>query len=152
MGESMESLYRRGMISGKQMGRMSKPAILNETKPGVPTKMAAFDGKGTKDQGQAHGRGIPEMSIDEINERSVQDKGGSFGMGGRRGPPSKGGRAGPERQFKSKQIDDAKMQKPKFPAGATVSGKEAGRKVGVTGPPGKSAKSQYGGPSSRAAG
>ena len=31
MSESMKSLYRRGAISSKQMGRLAKPAILNKT-------------------------------------------------------------------------------------------------------------------------
>jgi hypothetical protein len=152
MAESMKSLFRRGAISAKQMGRMSKPAILSQTRA-QKAKMAAFDGKGMRDEGQAHGRGVPEVSIDEINERAVQDKGGGFGTAGRRGPPTKAGRAGAERQPQDGQIDDGAMQKPNWPkAGTRVSGKEAGRKVGITGGKGKSAPSQYGGPSSRAYG
>ena len=147
MAESMESLFRRGAISSKQMGRMAKPAILKKTKPGVPAKMAKFDGK-SKDEGKAHGKGIPEMSIDQINERAVQDTGGSFGMGGRRGPPSKGGRAGAERQFKGGQINDSAMQKPAFPKGGKM--KANGKRVGVKGGVKPTApQSRYGDPPSR---
>jgi hypothetical protein len=151
MAESMQSLFRRGAISGKQMDRMSKPAILRKTKPGVPSKLANFDER-TKDEGGPRMRGIREVSVDEINERAVQDKGRTWGTKGR-GPPTKGGRAGPERTLaKTAHIDDGKLVRPAFPAGAKVSGKNAKRQVGIKGPPGKSSGPQYGGPSSRANG
>ena len=146
MAESMDSLFRRGAISSKQMGRMSKPAILRKTKPGIPSKLANFDER-TKDEGRAHGRGIREVSVDEINESAVQDR------GGRVGTPTKGGRAGVERTAaKTAHIDDGALQRPAFPAGAKVSGKNGKRQVGIKGPAGKSSGPQYGGPSSRANG
>jgi hypothetical protein len=142
MSESMKSLYRRGMISGKQMGRMAKPAILAKTKPGVPTKMADFDGKaGKRDQGGVRDRG--EVPGNEINHPTNQAKKPV-------GTVSKGGGVNKGGQPTARAIDQD--QKPSFPKGALVSGKEAGRKVGVGGPKGKSAPSQYGGPSSRAYG
>lgn len=140
MGESMKSLYLRGAISGKQMGRMGgKPAILKQTRA-QPSKMADFNGKGGKrDQGGVRDKGeVPGNEIDHpTNQRTVK------------GMPSKGGQARGGTEPKAGQINQAAQQKPKFPAGATVAGKNGKRQVGVKGPAGKSSGPQYGGPSSR---
>src|ERR1700730_5740720 len=73
MSESMNSLYRRGAISSKQMGRMAKPGI--------------FSKKGKRDQGGIKDRG--EVPTNEINHPTNQ-KTGSPGLAG--GLPSKGAR------------------------------------------------------------
>lgn len=142
MGESLKSLFRRGAISSKTMGKMSKPAILNKT-TAQPSKMAAFDGK-KKDEGKAHGKGHASYSVDEINEKGVQDKGGRFGT------PSKGAQVGKGGQPTVDAINQA--QGPKFPAGAKVSSAHGKRVVGIKGHKGKSSGPEYGGPNSRANG
>lgn len=136
MGESMDSLYRRGQISGKQMGRMGKPAILNKTKPQA-SKMAPFDDKaGRNDQGA--GRERAEVPVNEINHPTNQ--GGKTGV-------SKGGSVGKSGQPSANAINED--QGPEFPRGGTVKGANGKRQVGVKGPPGKSGGPEYGGPSSR---
>jgi hypothetical protein len=146
MGESMESLYRRGAISGKQMERMGKPAVLKKTKSGVPTKMAAFDGR-KKDEGGVRDRG--EVPKNEINHPTNQRAGSPRTAAGL---PSRGGQARGGTEPKVGQIDQGAQQRPKFPAGAKVSAAHGKRQVGVVGPKGKSSGPQYGGPSSRANG
>src|SRR3984893_4574981 len=85
MSESMNSLYRRGAISSKQMGRMAKPAILNKTTVQA-SKMAHFNSKkGKRDQGGIKDRG--EVPTNEINHPTNQ-KTGSPGWAG--GLPPKG--------------------------------------------------------------
>lgn len=139
MGEALESMFRRGVISSKQMSRMAG------TKP-QKSKMASFEGK-SKDEGKAHGKGRTEVSVDEINERAVQDKGGKFGT------PSKGGRvAGAEAQVKTGEINNAAEQKPKFPKGDKIKASHGKRQVGIRGHAGKSSGGEYGGPNSRANG
>ena len=141
MSESMHSLYRRGMISSKQMGRMEKPAILKQTKNGVPTKMAKFEQK-SKDEGKKDGRGIGAMSVDEINEPDAQDQGGKYGT------PSKGGRVGKPAQVETNEIGERSMQKPSFPReGRTVKANK--RPVGVQGGTTKSTGNSYGAPNNR---
>lgn len=145
MAEALESMFRRGVISGKQMGKL---AALKGTKP-QNSKMAAFDGK-SKDEGDRAEYGHESFSTDEINEKGVQDKGGKYGT------PSKGGRAGPERAAaKTREIDDSSMQKPKFPAGDKVrAGKRGAGPVGMGGKSKalRSSGGAYGGPNSRANG
>jgi hypothetical protein len=143
MSESMKSLYRRGAISSKQMGRLAKPAILNKT-TAQASKMAAFDGKGRKDEGGVRDRG--EVPTTEINHPTNQRR-GSVGTVTRGGGVGKGG------QPSAGHIEQD--QRPKFPAGATV--KKNARPVGRQGLGGTSAGlrssgPQYGGPSSRANG
>lgn len=122
---SAKSLHRSGAISDKQMAKLQ---VLRGTKA-QKSKMAPFDSK-QKDEGHQRNKGIPEMRTDQINNGRVQDKGGSFGMGGRRGPPSKGGRAGPEGQVHVNEIDRADKQQPKFPSGGNV--KASNPKTGNT--------------------
>lgn len=144
MAESMESMFRRGMISKKQMGRAAKPAILKKTKSGVPTKMADFDSKaGRGDQGGVRDRGA--VGPGEMNKRANQKPGTPADAGGL---PSKGGQTVGNKAGPSVNAIDQNTGK-KFP-GEGSSMKSNGRKVGVGGgsrP--KSAPSQYGGPSSR---
>jgi len=122
---SAKSLHRSGSISDKQMAKLQ---VLRGTKA-QKSKMAPFEQK-TKDEGHQRNKGIPEMRVNEINNGRVQDKGGSFGVGGKRGPPSKGGRAGPEGQTHVDEIDRADYQRPKFPAGGNV--KASNPKTGNT--------------------
>lgn len=146
MSESMSSLFRRGMISSKTMGRMAKPAILRQTREGVPAKMAAFDEKASNQGGVKHpGAKKVRKAID--NEQSM----GSLGDAG--GKPSRGAQTVTRGALpKVRQIDQGDMQQPKFPAGASVKGnsKPVGRQgLGGTSPGLRSSGPQYGGPSSR---
>jgi hypothetical protein len=147
MAESMSSLYRRGAISSKQMGRMSKPAILKKTKSGVPTNLEPFDGKqGKRDQGGV-GRGNSGIvRTHEIDHKQNQKLGSPATASGL---PSKGGQARGGTVPSDDNIDDRKMQKPDFPAGAKIKGANAKRVVGRTGGTKPSAPSQYGGPPNR---
>lgn len=108
---SAESLHKSGRISDKAMAKLKAQRGATAQK----SKMAPFDGK-KRDEGQAHGYGDVNFSIDQLNERGVQDKGGRFGT------PSKGGRAGGEMTpVKTGQINAGGAQRPKFPAGGRVS-------------------------------
>jgi hypothetical protein len=137
MAESMNSLFRRGMISEKQMGRMEKPAILRQTKPGVPTKMAKFEHK-RKDEGSKDRGEIPPTEINHPTNQRL----------GKIGTVSKGGQVGKGAQPTVNAINQD--QTPKFPAGDRI--KANRRQVGVKGHGGKSSGPEYGGPSSRADG
>src|ERR1700730_4547151 len=124
MSESMNSLYRRGAISSKQMGRMAKPAILNKTTVQA-SKMAHFNSKkGKRDQGGIKDRG--EVPTNEINHPTNQ-KTGSPGSVSKGGGVHKGG------QPTVDAIDQA--QNPKFPGGAAVRSNK--RQGGVKGPAGR---------------
>lgn len=146
MGESMASLHRRGMISPKVMAKMAKPAILNQTKSGVPTKMAAFDSKADS-KGGIRDKGAKSVRKAIDNDQSM----GSPGDAG--GKPSRGGQTVTRGALpKVGQIDQGDMQQPKFPAGGNVKGnsKPVGRQgLGGTSPGLRSSGPEYGGPSSR---
>lgn len=137
MSESMKSLYRRGAISSKQMGRMAKPAILSKT-TAQPSKMANF---GDKSKVDAHNpRRGPSVATGKTIDKNQ-----------RTGPmPSRGGRVNKGGQPHVDAIDEA--QTPKFPAGATVkkNTRPVGRQgLGGTSPGLRSSGPEYGGPSSR---
>ena len=148
MGESMESLYRRGMISSKQMGRMGKPAILSKTTTN-PRKETDFNSKsGRRDQGGIRDRGDAAATGDTIDKNQTMgtpaDAGGKPSKGG--SVPSKGARP------KVAEIDQAEYQKPDWPAGSKVKAnkRQVGRVgLGGTEPGLRSSGPQYGGPSSR---
>lgn len=149
MSESMSSLFRRGAISEKQMGRMAKPAILRQTREGVPTKMAAFDEKASNQGGVKHpGAKKVRRAID--NEQST----GSPADAG--GKPSRGGSVtnakGPLPKVDA--INQGDMQRPEWPRGGgdrvRANAKPVGRQgLGGTSPGLRSSGPQYGGPSSR---
>jgi hypothetical protein len=122
---SAKSLYAKGSISPKEMAKLQ---VLRGSKS-QPSKMAPFEQK-TKDEGHQRNKGIPEMRVDQINNKRVQDSGGSYGTSGKREPPSKGGRAGPEGQTHVNEINRADYQKPKFPSGGNV--KASNPKTGNT--------------------
>lgn len=143
MAESMESLHRRGMISQKQMARMSKSAILKKTKHGVPSKMAIFSDKSSSGTGTGL-RG--EVPTNEINHRTNQKTGTPARAGGL---PSRGGQARGGTAPRVDSIDQGSLQRPKFPPGASVKGAYGKKQVGVRGGVKPSAPSQYGGPSNR---
>jgi hypothetical protein len=125
----MSDLFQRALISPKQQAKANaKLQVLRGTKA-QKSKMAPFNQK-SKDEGDPGKRGIPEVSVGEINNKRVQDKGGSFGPGGKRGPPTKGGRAGPEGQYHVNEINRADKQTPKFPSGGNV--KASNPKTGNT--------------------
>ena len=153
MAESVESLFRRGLISSKAMekfgkrGNEAKPKILKETKVQA-SRMANFDDKsGAGDQGGARDRGAKVASARHIDIR--QDLGSPARASGR---PSKGGFVPDQMQVYSDEIDDADNQQPAFPKAAKVKAANGARQVGVKGPPGKSSGPAYGGPNSRSNG
>jgi hypothetical protein len=150
MSESMSSLFRRGMISEKQMGRMAKPAILRQTKSGVPTKMAAFDQKDVTDGGiKSKDKGAKSVRKAIDNDQSM----GSPSDGG--GKPSRGGQTVTRGALpKVDQIDQGDMQKPEWPRGGGDRVKKNLKPVGRHGLGGtskglRSSGPQYGGPSNR---
>lgn len=126
----MSDLFQRALISPKQQAKAdAKLQVLRGTRV-QKSKMAPFMSK-KKDEGDPGKRGIPEVSVGEINNKRVQDEGGSYGTSGKREPPSKGGRAGPVRGGISvKEIDRADYQTPKFPSGGNV--KSSNPKTGNT--------------------
>jgi hypothetical protein len=149
MAESMQSLFRRGLISPTAMAKVGKrkPKILNETK-GQASKMANFDDKsGARDQGGAPDKGAKVASVRHIDIR--QDLGSPARASGR---PSKGGFVPDQMQVHSDEIDDADNQQPAFPKAAKVKAANGARQVGVKGPRGKSSGPAYGGPNSRSNG
>jgi hypothetical protein len=126
MGESMESLFRRGMISKGQSDRIGKPKILSETRV-QNSRMTDFDDKGgMRDQGGIRDRGIKESGRDHIDKR--QDMGSPERASGK---PSKGGSVGAQRQpVRRNEIDARGTQKPDFPKGGSKArGSEARRTV-----------------------
>jgi hypothetical protein len=150
MAESIESLFRRGLISSKAMekfgkrGNEAKPKILSETKVQA-SKMANFaDKRGRNDQGGVRDKGAKVASAHHIDVR--QDLGSPARASGR---PSKGGFVPDQMQVQSDEIDDADNQQPAFPKAAKVKAANGSRQVGVKAPPGKSSGPQYGGPNSR---
>ena len=142
MGESMESMFRRGGISPKVMKRMAKPAILKKTRP-QKSKMADFDSKrGLRDQGGTKDRG--EVPTNEINNKTNQRAGRPALAGGlpTKAAQTRGNKAGPS----SAAINESTGKKwPGVGSGIKKSARRVGVKGGVT----PSAPSQYGGPSNR---
>jgi hypothetical protein len=122
---SAKSLHRSGSISDKQMAKLQ---VLRGTKA-QKSKMAPFEQK-TKDEGSTRSKGISQMRVNEINNKQVQDQGGSYGTSGKREPPSKGGRAGSPGQYHVNEINRGDYQTPKFPAGGNV--KASNPKTGNT--------------------
>src|SRR5271157_1597206 len=147
MAESMQSLFRRGLISPTALAKLGKrkPKILNETKVQA-SKMANFDGKrGVRDQGGVRDKGVASARHIDIR----QDLGSPARASGR---PSAGGFVPDQMQVHSDEIDDADNQAPAFPKAAKVKSANGARQVGVKGPAGKSSGPQYGGPNSRSNG
>jgi hypothetical protein len=107
MGESAESLFRRGMISSKAW---KKPGILSRTRV-ERAKEEKFHGKqGLKDQGGPRDYG----AIDEghINDKRTQKMGPK---------PSKGGAVNKYGQVSVGEINDSDEQKPNNPReGSTI--------------------------------
>jgi hypothetical protein len=137
MGESMESLYRRGAISTKQMGRMAGTRA-------QPSKMASMGDKSKVDAHQPR-RGAPVATGKTIDKNQGTGTPAKAG-----GLPSKGARVNKGGQPHVDAIDE--NQTPKFPAGATVkkNSRPVGRQgLGGTSPGLRSSGPQYGGPSSR---
>jgi hypothetical protein len=148
MAESMESLFRRGMISPKALGKLaakssSKPKVLNQTRV-QNSRMADFDGK-SKDEGTNRDRGARSVAGNRHID-TKQDLGTPARASGR---PSRGGFVKDQMQVNTDEIDDVDNQRPAFPRGAKVKAANGARQVGVKGPPGKSSGPEYGGPSSR---
>jgi hypothetical protein len=142
MAESMQSLFRRGLISPRSMSKLTRNFRTGRDDAGVPTEMTDFNDE-TKDEGSIHQTG--EVPDDEINHPTNQKK-------KKIGQVSKGGGAGREEQLEADHIDDARMQQPTFPHGGKFHPGEARRRVGVAGPArgaNGSAGVLYGGPNSR---
>ena len=108
---SAKSLAARGSISPKQMQKL---AVLRGTRS-QKSKMAPFEHK-DKDEGQAHGKGHPDYSVDEINERATQRRCTA-------GRVSKGGQARGGTEPHSGHINYGAFGKPAFPPGSKVSAK-----------------------------
>jgi hypothetical protein len=116
---SAKSLHRSGSISDKQMAKLQ---VLRGTKA-QKSKMAPFMQK-TKDEGDRDNLGIPEMRVNQINNKRVQDAGGKYGN------PSKGGSVNKTGQVSVNEINRGDYQTPKFPAGGNV--KASNPKTGNT--------------------
>jgi hypothetical protein len=149
MAESMDSLFRRGLISPKAMEKLgkrrsAKPKSLSATRV-QPAGMADFDDRrGVRDQGGVRDSGARVAGSRHID--SAQDLGSPARASGR---PSKGGFVRDQMQAHSDEIDDPDNQTPAFPNVARVRATNGARQVGVMGPPARSSGPQYGGPSSR---
>jgi len=141
MAESAESLYRRGMISPRQAGKLG---ILKATKA-QPSKMADFDAKesGGSGDGSIAGR-------NHINNRGTADLGSPQRASGKPSTgafvKNKGG------QPRANEIDEPAAQKPNFPRQGSRASKQslstpkrARGRVTASGP-------EYGGPNSRSYG
>jgi hypothetical protein len=119
MPRSASSLLRSGAISTKAYN-----ATLAKTRA-QKSKMAEFNDR-QKDEGDKENDGA--VRIDHINNKQFQRmKAG----GGADGVPSKGGRSLGNEAPKPGQIDQASMQKKKFPHGGHFVGK--GNKSGPAG-------------------
>jgi len=127
MGESMTSLFRRGMISKPNADRIGKPKVLAQTSVQA-SRMADFDDKGgRKDQGGTRDAGERSVaSTRHINQN--QDMGSPDRASGK---PSKGASVGAQRQpVHSREINDSRQQKPDFPReGSRARDSEARRTI-----------------------
>lgn len=143
MGESVDSLFRRGAISEKQMRRMGGAAPGPKGTRAQPSKMANFDDKGgRRDQGGGKDRGaVGRAAIDERQDMGSPERAS--------GKMSKGASVNASGQPRAHEIDAPENQRPEFPSGGRVAAKNGRRQVGVKGPAGKSSGPLYGGPSSR---
>src|SRR5258708_19515329 len=106
MAESMESLFRRGMISPKALGKLaakssSKPKILNETRV-QNSRMADFDGK-SKDEGTNRDRG--ERSV--AGSRHIDTKQDLGTRARASGRPTRGGFVNDQMQLNTTHIHAA---------------------------------------------
>jgi hypothetical protein len=136
----MESLHRRGLISNKAMGKMSRRFRTGTQGSGVPTKMAGFE---DPEKDEAGVKKKAEVPSNEINHPTNQGRGLVP-----QGEISRGGRAGRGGQPTNRHIDQE--QTPLFPKGGSKPSGSANRQIGVKGPAARDeAPSPYGGPSSR---
>jgi hypothetical protein len=117
MAESAESLFRRGMISPKQFGKLGAQKG-TRTNPAFQAGEEAFSGRqGRADQGGRRDAGERSVAgTGHINNRRTSDFGTPARAGGK---PSKGGSA-PSRGGvpNHAQIDESSEQTPTFPRGA----------------------------------
>jgi hypothetical protein len=132
MAESATSLFRRGMISSKQAGKLkalrgttTNPPSYDGTDARASGGGSGFDSrKGKNDQGGRRDKGDGTVAgVGHINNRKASDFGTPARAGGR---PSKGGSA-PSRGGVPdyEQIDEATEQKPNFPKGAKQLSRDA---------------------------
>ena len=114
MAEGARELYRSGQIS-----RSAYNKITGQTRS-QPTKMAPFDGKGSKDEGGVRDRGDRSVaSRSHIDQNQDIAPRGLKGKG--TGKPSAGGSVGGSRAVpRTNAIDQGEMQRPEFPSGAKV--------------------------------
>lgn len=144
MAESVESLFRRGMISPRAGKRAGVLKAVNGTKH-ERSKMADFEEKsGMRDQGGVRDRGDGLAGTDHINRKANTRAGSPIAS-----KPSKGGQAGAEAQPGTDEINEGRNQRPDFPREGSRPKKQAmgtpkRSRGGVTqsGP-------QYGDPNSR---
>jgi hypothetical protein len=139
MAESPDSLFRRGMISSKQMGKL---AAQRGTRA-EPSKMANFDDKGgRRDQGAGRDRGISETSVGHINNARQQREGSAIAS-----KPTRGGRVNKGGQPGVDAINQD--QRPAFPAGGTPRKQSLGTPARARGGRQRPSGPMYGGPNGR---
>jgi hypothetical protein len=108
MAESVDSLFRRGMISPRQGAKLG---VLKGTRA-QNSKMASFDDKaGKRDQGGRADHGDKQADSRHINRN--QRAGSKIAS-----QPTKGGFSKQARPPTDDEIDQRDVQKPDFPKGA----------------------------------
>jgi hypothetical protein len=120
MGESLQSLFRRGAVSSRAA---DKPSILRQTRmnPSFGQKEEKFSGKqGLGDQAGADWKKPfdgGDRTVASSKAIDLKQSKGTPALAG--GAPRGGASAGKEKQPTRKAaIDDTSMQEPKFPKGA----------------------------------
>jgi hypothetical protein len=146
MAESGNSLFARGMISGKQAAKLK---VLRGTRaqPAFGAAEEPFHGKqGRADQGRNRDRGETAVaSVGHINKARQQREGSAIAS-----RPTKGGRVNAGGQ---PQVDAINQnQRPAFPAGAKVRRQAMGTPAAARGGRQRPSGPMYGGPSSQADG
>ena len=119
MPRSASSLMRAGAISAKALN-----STLAKTRA-QKTRMANFDSR-QRDEGDKENDGV--VRIDHIDNKEFQRVGSRETASGK---PSRGGQARGGTEPRRDQIDQAPMQRKKFPAGHRMKGK--GNKSGPAG-------------------
>jgi hypothetical protein len=133
LNRPVDGMFRAGQISPKAFKRLKAQHGWSPGK-GAKTKgeMAPFHGKGSKDEGGVRDRGV--LGVGHLDQARHQNAGTPARASGL---PSPGGRVHggqPRRVLDEDQIDDRRLQRPEFPAGARVSGR------GGNGPPLRTAR------------
>jgi hypothetical protein len=145
MAESGNSLFARGMISGKQAAKLK---VLRGTKPNPAFGASEEHGNraGGRDQGGGRDRGDTTVaSVGHINKTRQQREGSAIAS-----RPTRGGRVNRSGQPTVDAINQE--QRPAFPAGAAVRRRATGTPRAVRGGRQRPSGPMYGGPNSQADG